>query len=86
MAEKGFECFDFRGGHLEAELTNGRMVKVRTPVVLDQGVTLLTDHLAIVTQKFRKKWENVAIKDGKVMINQFSDDPDYENFLTVDTK
>jgi metal-dependent hydrolase (beta-lactamase superfamily II) len=86
--KEGLICFDWsqEKGPMEQKHTNGRIVKIKNPIMLEPGTTVLTKHLSIITQEYRHKWPNLCLQNGKILINEFKTGPEYENILAIDTK
>lgn len=86
--KKGLICFNYdkNDSFNWKKFKNGKILKIKNPIILTPGVTILTKHLAIITQRFRHKWENLSLQNGKISINTFKPYPEYENILILNTK
>ena len=86
--KEGLVCFDYdkEGASIDQKHTNGRIVKIKNPIVLPPGITVLTKHLSILTQNFRHKCPTIAFKNGKISIGIYKKNPEYENILILNTK
>lgn len=86
--EEGLTCFDWNQEEVPVEQrpSNGRIVKIKNPVILSPGITVLTKHVSIITQKYRHEWPNLYLQNGKILINEYKTGQEYENILAIDTK
>lgn len=78
--KEGFVYFD------ESSMV-GKRIKVKTPVVVRSGETVLTDRLSIITAKFKKQWENMLLNvDYGIVRRGYKSGYEYENILKVKTR
>jgi len=86
--KEGLICFDYdkKDNYNWRKFKNGRIVKIKNPVILSSGITILSKHLAIITQKFRHPWSNISLENSNIKINFFKKKLEYENILTSNTK